>query len=79
MSCLRSCRDVEPAVEMINRQQRARSTLQVRVVRQCDRPEARVNFRELELPRRKPAQPEGKKNDFAANEHQADPGVWLEA
>ena len=79
VSCLRSIRAVEPAVELINRHQRGRSTLQVRVVRQCDRPDARIDFRELELPRRNPALPEGRKNDFAANEHQADPGVWLEA
>ena len=80
VSCLRSIRAVEPAVELINRHQRGRSTLQVRVVRQCDRPDARIDFRELELPRKvKPGTTAAKKLPaLAANEHQADPGTWLE-
>ena len=38
----------------------------------------RVTFRELELPR-KEKNPTPMKNLLALNEHQADPGVWLEA
>jgi len=71
------CNDVEPAVQVINAEQKRRGLLKVRVLRQCESGGARVTFRELELPRKKAAGAAGK-SELANNEHQADPGIWLE-
>ena len=74
------CYDVESAVAVINREQAGRGRLLVRVLRECDKKCKRLSFRELELPRKvKPGTTAAKKLPaLAANEHQADPGTWLE-
>lgn len=69
--------DVEPAVKVINAEQKRRGMLTVRVLRQCENGGVRVTFRELELPRKTTATATGKP-ELANNEYQADPGVWLE-
>jgi len=74
-----TCQEVETAVAVINREQARRGKLTLRVLRECDKRCARVTFRELELPRKsKVPAPPGTPKCVAANEHQADPGVWLE-
>ena len=70
------CNDVESAVAVINSEQKKRGVLKVRVLRQHEHGGPKVTFRELELPRKVPPGESGK--DLANNEHQADPGVWLE-
>ena len=72
------CNDVEPAVSIINSEQKRRGLLKVRVLRQCEHGGSKVTFRELELPRKKPTGNSSGKAELANNEHQADPGVWLE-
>lgn len=72
------CNDVEPAVSIINAEQKRRGLLKVRVLRQAEHGGVRVTFRELELPRKKAVPGSGGKLELANNEHQADPGVWLE-
>jgi S1-C subfamily serine protease len=72
------CSEVETAVSHINREQARQGKLTLRVLRECDKRCARVTFRELELPRKPKVAPTGTAKCVAANEHQADPGVWLE-
>ena len=73
------CNEVEPAVSMINGEQKRRGLLKVRVLRQHEHGGVRVTFRELELPRKKPVSSSGGKPEgLANNEAQADPGIWLE-
>jgi len=73
-----ACHDVESAVSVINREQARRGMLNVRVLQECEKQVARVTFRELELPR-KTHKNASTKSLLALNEHQADPGIWLEA
>jgi hypothetical protein len=71
------CNAVETAVAEINKGQRLRSVLSLRVLR-GHRPDGQpLVFREVELPRKGGDADKGRRNR-ATNEHIADPGIWLE-